>query len=89
MQEGYLKPNERLDDLHRNNYKIIQNTNKFCFGMDAVLLSDFTKVLSGENVLDLGTGTGIIPILLEAKHREGILLIGNSGGTDMAKRVLP
>ncbi|MGI6067071.1 MAG: tRNA1(Val) (adenine(37)-N6)-methyltransferase [Bacillota bacterium] len=88
MQEGYLKPNERLDDLHRNNYKIIQNTNKFCFGMDAVLLSDFTKVLSGENVLDLGTGTGIIPILLEAKtqgrHFTGLEIQEESA--DMAKR---
>lgn len=62
-----LLPEERIDDLHRNNYKIIQNTKKFCFGMDAVLLSDFAKVKKGEGVLDLGTGTGIIPILLEAK----------------------
>ncbi|BCN28732.1 tRNA1(Val) (adenine(37)-N6)-methyltransferase [Anaeromicropila herbilytica] len=64
-----LLPDERIDDLHRNNYKIIQNTKKFCFGMDAVLLSDFAKVKAGENALDLGTGTGIIPILLEAKTK--------------------
>ena len=62
-----LKSDERIDDLHRNNYKIIQNTEKFCFGMDAVLLSGFTRVLLDETVLDMGTGTGIIPILLEAK----------------------
>lgn len=62
-----LKENERFDDLQRNGYRIIQNTEKFCFGMDAVLLSGFAKVKPGEHVLDLGTGTGIIPILLEAK----------------------
>ena len=60
-----LKQDERLDDLERNGYKIIQNPNKFCFGMDAVLLSGFAHVRKGENVLDMGTGTGIIPILME------------------------
>ena len=58
-----LLQGERIDDLERNGYKIIQNKEKFCFGMDAVLLSGFTKVHKGEQVLDLGTGTGIIPIL--------------------------
>lgn len=66
-KEIELQEGERLDDLHRNGYHIIQNEKKFCFGMDAVLLSGFAKVKKGENVLDLGTGTGIIPILLEAK----------------------
>lgn len=83
-----LKPGERVDDLNRNNYKIIQNTKKFCFGMDAVLLSGFTKVLPGERVLDLGTGTGIIPILLEAKtegkHFTGLEIQEESA--DMARR---
>lgn len=64
-----LLENERIDDLHRNHYKIIQNTKKFCFGMDAVLLSGFARVKEGETALDLGTGTGIIPILLEAKTK--------------------
>lgn len=62
-----LLPGERIDDLERNGYKIIQNSEKFCFGMDAVLLSGFANVKTNESVLDLGTGTGIIPILLEAK----------------------
>ena len=62
-----LLPGERIDDLQRKGYKIIQNVEKFCFGMDAVLLSSFATVKQGEKVLDMGTGTGIIPILLEAK----------------------
>lgn len=62
-----LLPGERLDDLQRKGYKIIQNEKKFCFGMDAVLLSAFARVKEGEKVLDLGTGTGVIPILLEGR----------------------
>lgn len=62
-----LKEHERIDDLKRNGYQIIQNPEKFCFGMDAVLLSGFAQVKPGAAVLDLGTGTGIIPILIEAK----------------------
>jgi tRNA1(Val) A37 N6-methylase TrmN6 len=83
-----LKENERLDDLNRNGYQIIQNSDKFCFGMDAVLLSGFAKVKRDEKVLDLGTGTGIIPMLLEAKsevkHFVGLEIQGES--VDMAKR---
>ena len=67
--ETWLKPGERLDDLQRNGYRIIQDTGRFCFGMDAVLLTGFVRMKSGERVLDLGTGTGIIPILLEAKTK--------------------
>ncbi len=62
-----LKENERIDDLERNNLKIIQDTKRFCFGMDAVLLSGFASLKEGDKVLDMGTGTGIIPILLSAK----------------------
>ncbi|MBH1941919.1 tRNA1(Val) (adenine(37)-N6)-methyltransferase [Mobilitalea sibirica] len=86
--EVLLKAGERVDDLHRNNYQIIQNTEKFCFGMDAVLLSGFVRVFEREVVLDLGTGTGIIPILLEAKtegkHFTGLEIQEESA--DMAKR---
>ncbi|QUH29382.1 tRNA1(Val) (adenine(37)-N6)-methyltransferase [Vallitalea guaymasensis] len=64
-----LKKGERIDELHRNGYRIIQNTGKFCFGIDAVLLTGFAVVKEKETVLDLGTGTGIIPILLEAKTK--------------------
>ena len=45
-----LKEGERLDDLHRNGFQIIQNGKLFCFGMDAVLLSGFAKVQEGGNL---------------------------------------
>ena len=83
-----LLEHERLDELHRNGYYIIQNPKKFCFGMDAVLLSGFVRVKQQETVLDLGTGTGIIPILLEAKtqgaHFTGLEIQPESA--DMARR---
>ncbi len=63
-----LKENERIDDLELNGLKIIQNKNGFCFGIDSVLLSDFAKDISkNSKVLDLGTGTGILGILLCGK----------------------
>lgn len=83
-----LKENERLDELQRNGYQIIQNPEKFCFGMDAVLLSGFAKAKKGDKTLDLGTGTGIIPILMEAKtkaaHLTGLEIQEESA--DMARR---
>ncbi|MBQ1687664.1 MAG: tRNA1(Val) (adenine(37)-N6)-methyltransferase [Lachnospiraceae bacterium] len=87
-KEQFLKSGERLDSLNRNGYEIIQNKEGFCFGMDAVLLSDFARVKAGETVLDLGTGTGIIPILLEAKtkgmHFTGLEI--QKASVDMASR---
>lgn len=65
-----LKDNERIDDLQLNNLKIIQNKDGFCFGIDAVLLSDFAKdIRNNSKVLDLGTGTGIVGILLCEKTK--------------------
>ncbi len=83
-----LRSGEKIDDLMRNGYRIIQDPKRFCFGIDAVLLSGFAKVLPGETVLDLGTGTGILPILLEAKtkgeHFTGLEIQEESA--DMARR---
>lgn len=62
-----LKPGERLDELQRGELRIIQNPSKYCFGMDAVLLSGFVTVKRGESVMDLCSGSGIIPLLLSAK----------------------
>jgi tRNA1Val (adenine37-N6)-methyltransferase len=83
-----LRENERIDDLRRNGYRIIQNPEKFCFGMDAVLLSGFAKVGDGKRVLDLGTGTGIIPLLLAAKTNASHLcaLEIQEESADMARR---
>lgn len=62
-----IKAGERIDDLQRSNLKIIQNPAYFCFGMDAVLLSGFAVIKKEEYTVDIGTGTGIIPLLLSAK----------------------
>ena len=87
--EKILKENERIDDLELNNLKIIQNKDGFCFGIDSVLLSDFARNIKKQaTVIDLGTGTGIIPILLNAKS-EVEKVIGveiQSEVYDMAKR---
>ena len=83
-----LKSDERLDDLQINGYEIIQHPGKFCFGMDAVLLANFARVKQKECALDLGTGTGIIPILLTAKT-EGMHFTGleiQEESADMARR---
>lgn len=88
QESVFLKEHERLDELQRNGYRIIQNPEKFCFGMDAVLLSGFARAKQGSHVLDLGTGTGIIPILMEAKteaaHLTGLEIQEESA--DMARR---
>ena len=83
-----LKPEERLDDLQVKGYEIIQHPGKFCFGMDAVLLANFARVKKSERTLDLGTGTGIIPILMSAKT-EGRSFVGleiQEESADMARR---
>ena len=68
MIEVELKDNERIDDLQIKGYKLIQNREGFCFGMDAVLLSDYARIRKGSRVMDLCSGTGIIPVLLAAKY---------------------
>lgn len=83
-----LKPGERIDDLQRNGYRIIQDPERFCFGMDAVLLAGFADKAAGERLLDIGTGTGILPLLMEARtgipHLFGLEIQEESA--DMAKR---
>ena len=83
-----VKADERLDDLQINGYQIIQHPEKFCFGMDAVLLSSFVTCQSHSSVLDLGTGTGVIPILLAAKTQSDKIeaLEIQEESADMARR---
>ncbi len=64
MNKVELKPCERVDDLQRNGLRIIQNPSAFRFGMDAVLLADFTRPRKRERIADLGTGTGILSLLM-------------------------
>lgn len=88
MNNDILKTGERLDDLQCRGYHIIQNKDIFCFGMDAVLLSDFVTGKSKGNVIDLGTGTGVIPMLMYGRgkgtHFTGLEIQEYSA--DMARR---
>ena len=87
-RSGLIKDGERLDDLQCRGYYIIQNPGIFCFGMDAVLLADFTTGKPKGNIIDLGTGTGVIPMLMEARgkgaHFTGLEIQEYSA--DMARR---
>lgn len=83
-----LNPDERLDDLQRCGYMLIQNSKIFCFGMDAVLLCAFARINDGENVLDMCSGNGVIPILLKGRtggrHFTGLEI--QEINVDMAQR---
>lgn len=83
-----LKEMERVDELQRSGYKIIQNPEGFCFGMDAVLLAEFARVKPTDNVLDLGTGTGVIPLLLDARYSPNTIkaIEIQEQSADMARR---
>ncbi|MCR5720630.1 MAG: tRNA1(Val) (adenine(37)-N6)-methyltransferase [Lachnospiraceae bacterium] len=83
-----LKNQERLDDLERNGMYIIQDPKRFCFGMDAVLLTGFASCTHEDELLDLGTGTGIIPLLMEGKYspRSITALEIQKDSADMARR---
>ena len=89
MPDDHLvKEGERVDDLELSDLRIIQDPERFCFGMDAVLLSGFVRASRGDRCLDIGTGTGIIPILMsaktEAEHLTGIEI--QAASADMARR---
>ena len=78
-----LKENERIDDLNLKGLKIIQQKDGFCFGIDSVLLSDFSKnIRNNSEVIDFGTGTGIISILLCGKTK-----LKNIVGVEVQKEV--
>ena len=66
MREG-----ERLDDLKRDGMRILQRPDGFCFGMDSVLLASFAAARQARGrAVDLGTGSGVLPLLLCARMRD-------------------
>lgn len=70
MANIFIEENERIDDLEYKNLKIIQKKDGFCFGIDSILLTDFAKKIKNDSrVIDLGTGTGVLGILLSAKTK--------------------
>ena len=80
-----LRENERVDELGRKGYRVIQDPASFCFGIDAVLLSWFAKAEPGERIIDLGTGSGVFPILMEARY-DGGSYVGLEIREDAAER---
>ena len=84
-EEKWLQPGERLDDLQRNGMKVIQDPRGFCFGVDAVLLAHFAQLRPTDQVVDLGTGSGVIPLLLAGRH-PGIHVTGVELQEAMAAR---
>lgn len=81
-----LKEHERIDDLLAGGLKIIQNEKEFCFSIDAVLLAHFVTVRKNARGLDLGTGTGVIPLLLSNKVQSMEALEINPVTYEIAKR---
>jgi tRNA1Val (adenine37-N6)-methyltransferase len=81
----WVQPGERLDDLQLNDLHLIQDPESFCFGVDAVLLSHFARPKKGSTVIDLGTGSGVIPILLAGRHPH-CRITGVELQPDMAER---
>lgn len=79
---------EKVDELIQGNCKIIQDKDKFCFGIDSLLISKFATARLNDEVFDLGTGTGVIPLVMshttKAKHFTALEVQVQS--VDMARR---
>ena len=67
LVQSLIREGERLDDLQRGGLRILQRVEGFRFGTDAVLLADFARAKKGEHIADVGTGTGVLPLLLSAR----------------------
>lgn len=74
---------ERIDDLQRGGFRIIQDPDKFCFGIDAVLLAAFAKASPGQKVMDLCTGSGVVPLLMLSRY-PGTTYVGVEVQTEVA-----
>ena len=83
---NFLREGERLDDLMRSGRVIIQSENEFCFSMDSVLIAHFPRFKRNARVLDLGTGTGVIPLLIADEVKEICAVELNSQMADIARR---
>lgn len=81
-----LREGERLDDLMRSGRKIIQNKSEFCFSMDSVLIAHFPRLKKNFNVLDLGTGTGVIPLLIADEVKKICAVELNKNMAETARR---
>ena len=81
-----LSAGERLDDLMRSGRVIIQSENEFCFSMDSVLIAHFPKYKKNARVIDLGTGTGVIPLLIADEVKEICAVELNPQAADLARR---
>ena len=84
--ENFLREGERLDDLMRSGRVIIQDEREFCFSMDAVLIAHFPRYKKKFRVIDLGTGTGVIPLLIADEVQEICAVELNSRAVDLARR---
>lgn len=84
--ENFLREGERLDDLMRSGRVIIQDEREFCFSMDSVLIAHFPRFKKNSRVIDLGTGTGVIPLLIADNVREICAVELNSRAADLARR---
>lgn len=85
-REIFLREGERLDDLMRSGRVIIQSENEFCFSMDSVLIAHFPRFKKNARVIDLGTGTGVIPLLIADEVKEICAVELNSQMADIARR---
>ena len=81
-----LREGERLDDLMKSGRKIIQHEKQFCFAMDSVLIAHFPRFKKHFKVLDLGTGTGVIPLLIADEVKEIFAIELNSQMAEIARR---
>ena len=84
--ENFLRQGERLDDLMRSGRVIIQDEREFCFSTDAVLIAHFPRFKKNFRVIDLGTGTGVIPLLIADEVREICAVELNAKMADIARR---